>query len=492
MEDNCTNLVAGESCQQTCAQGFLPASGSSAIHFACDLQGNINISGSMPQCEQIKCNASVLIPNVEHTCSEVLSGGSCFAFCSEGYQMQSSKASEEWRCAHSDSGLSAVSTVPMVEGYTLRGLAPVCRPLACLYKMPSGSEYEHNCENIGTNSSCNVTCAEGFEGGGQETWTCLPDRSFAGNLPTCLEITSTATTSVTSTVTSTSATATFSTTHTATTTTFWNGTVLITGYFEITPSREERRRLRENDASVLNSEFINASEVEEGIVLAMASILNVSSGAVHINLTFATDAETMDEVVRVYYLASRAFPTPGEADDFTNFVQNKLSSITSQEVQDVLNTMLESTGAVLRIGALRSMTLSVSRAEETPTKLDIRKAPEDESGIIWYVGLIGCILVIMGLSGLLWYFIYKSRKEEEEEKAAQDPAKNDGSETTVVIDEPAEPSEPIADNEAKVMVKDQPAEAEGLRQAGADPATELELQPFSEDPTDEPMQVREI
>ena len=44
----------------------------------------------------------------------------------------------------------------------------------------------------------------------------------------------------------------------------------------------------------------------------------------------------------------------------------------------------------------------------------------------------------------------------------------------------------------KVMVKDQPAEAEGLRQAGADPATELELQPFSEDPTDEPMQVREI
>ena len=160
----------------------------------------------------------------------------------------------------------------------------------------------------------------------------------------------------------------------------------------------------------------------------------------------------MDEVVRVYYLASRAFPTPGEADDFTNFVQNKLSSITSQEVQDVLNTMLESTGAVLRIGALRSMTLSVSRAEETPTKLDIRKAPEDESGIIWYVGLIGCILVIMGLSGLLWYFIYKSRKEEEEEKAAQDPAKNDGSETTVVIDEPAEPSEPIADNEAKVMV----------------------------------------
>ena len=53
LKDNCTNLVAGESCQQTCAQGFLPASGSSAIHFACDLQGNINISGSMPQCEHL-------------------------------------------------------------------------------------------------------------------------------------------------------------------------------------------------------------------------------------------------------------------------------------------------------------------------------------------------------------------------------------------------------------------------------------------------------
>ena len=65
------------------------------------------------------------------------------------------------------------------------------------------------------------------------------------------------------------------------------------------PIREGRRRLREN-ASSLHSEFINASEVEEGIVLAVASILNVSSGAVDINLTYATDAETMDEMVRVY------------------------------------------------------------------------------------------------------------------------------------------------------------------------------------------------
>ena len=43
-----------------------------------------------------------------------------------------------------------------------------------------------------------------------------------------------------------------------------------------------------------------------------------------------------------------------------------------------MNTMLASTGAVLRIGELRSMTLSVSRAEDIPTKLDIRKAPEPE------------------------------------------------------------------------------------------------------------------
>eukprot|EP00439_Symbiodinium_sp_Y106_P039241 s3759_g4.t2 len=89
-----------------------------------------------------------------------------------------------------------------------------------------------------------------------------------------------------------------------------------------------------------------------------------------------------------------------EADDFTNFVQRKLTSITSQEVQDVMNTMLASTGAVLRIGELRSTTLSVSRAEDIPTKLDIRKAPEPEDlptdgcSIMWYIGLIACIFVI--------------------------------------------------------------------------------------------------
>ena len=69
MDSNCTNLVAGQSCQQTCVPGFLPVGGSSAIHFFCDLQGNTKILGSL-ECERIKCNTNIYtIPHVEQACA---------------------------------------------------------------------------------------------------------------------------------------------------------------------------------------------------------------------------------------------------------------------------------------------------------------------------------------------------------------------------------------------------------------------------------------
>ena len=63
MERN--GLLAGQLCQQTCAPRFRPVNETPAILVICDLQGNFNVSGSMPQCRQIKSNTDIVIPSVK-------------------------------------------------------------------------------------------------------------------------------------------------------------------------------------------------------------------------------------------------------------------------------------------------------------------------------------------------------------------------------------------------------------------------------------------
>ncbi|CAE7321555.1 SELP [Symbiodinium sp. CCMP2456] len=113
---------------------------------------------------------------------------SCFAYCRDGFQLSLPEAPgldspnmagsqieqrrtakmqvPQWTCADESSGLPAVSDDPMVDGYTLRGVVPVCSALPCLYNLPFGAEYADDCgSGVVTDGTCTVTCAAGWQGG---------------------------------------------------------------------------------------------------------------------------------------------------------------------------------------------------------------------------------------------------------------------------------------------------------------------------------------
>ncbi|OLP89591.1 hypothetical protein AK812_SmicGene28930 [Symbiodinium microadriaticum] len=73
--------------------------------------------------------------------ASVLANRSCYAYCRDGFELQQNEAS----------GLEAVSDVPAIEpGRKKR----VCVALPCLYNIPFGFEYIHNCDSFMSGISC--------------------------------------------------------------------------------------------------------------------------------------------------------------------------------------------------------------------------------------------------------------------------------------------------------------------------------------------------
>eukprot|EP00913_Durusdinium_trenchii_P018328 g17217.t1 len=218
----CNGLTTGESCEVTCLPGFLLGNSSLTCHPSGYLLGVVPTCTPSP-CPDIalpaslqstcsgstygsKCavmcapgyagsNGSSAIEDrfAAHTCDGIGFGAACFAFCDAGYESTGAR-SESWQCTGSSAGPTVPGAMEM-QGVGLRGLALSCSPLPCIFNLPLGAQYAHNCSNVTTGS-----CADGFLGP-SELLQCMPTRSLTGNpLPTCLAITSTVTmTSVTAT-----------------------------------------------------------------------------------------------------------------------------------------------------------------------------------------------------------------------------------------------------------------------------------------------------
>eukprot|EP00439_Symbiodinium_sp_Y106_P068623 s154_g11.t1 len=145
----------------------------------------------------------VIFGNVIHTCSGVVFGGGCSAFCAPGYGDASGSSVQSWSCEGAESGLELIPG-QSTSDVGLRGTAPNCVPLGCFYNFPSGAQYQHDCDGVVTGGSCNVSCAEGYEGP-SSVLRCSADGGLVGAFPACsfLVVTETITSTTVSTMTTT-------------------------------------------------------------------------------------------------------------------------------------------------------------------------------------------------------------------------------------------------------------------------------------------------
>ncbi|CAJ1431513.1 unnamed protein product [Effrenium voratum] len=197
VSSNCSNLKTGETCVQNCAFGYSSTAPTSA--YTCSEDGTA--SGSSAACQPVPCDHALSVTGLDHTCAGVVFGGHCFTMCAAGYNATGTKY-QRLLCE----GVSAGSLVPGLtetNGVGLRGSLPSCEPLPCLYNLPVGGVYDHNCDGVKTGESCVVSCAAGFWGTPQ-TLQCDGTSSLTGSMPSCAVATSTVTvTTVTATSTTT-------------------------------------------------------------------------------------------------------------------------------------------------------------------------------------------------------------------------------------------------------------------------------------------------
>lgn len=202
---NCSTVTTGETCLQTCADGYTYSASASPSVWTCQEDGAA--SGSSTSCQAIGCDTALVATGMAHTCAGIVFGASCFAFCDVGYTSSNAAVtSQRWHCAGSSAG-SLVPGLTETDGVGLRGTLPSCSPLPCLYNLPVGAQYDHNCSTVGTGETCVVGCASSFYGI-PESRTCNSNRLLEGALPVCIltstTITSTTSVSSTQTITTTS------------------------------------------------------------------------------------------------------------------------------------------------------------------------------------------------------------------------------------------------------------------------------------------------
>ncbi|CAE7718647.1 HET-E1 [Symbiodinium sp. CCMP2592] len=198
VSDNCTGIRTGEACERTCAHGF---SGEDVV-YVCTSDGAAT-SNSSSACSPLSCNFSAAPENVIHTCSGIVFGGGCSAFCAPGYGDANGSSVQSWSCEGAESGLELIPG-QSTSDVGLRGTVPSCVPLGCFYNFPSGAQYQHDCDGVVTGGSCNVSCAEGWEGP-SSVLRCSADGGLVGAFPACsfLVVTETVTSTTVSTMTTT-------------------------------------------------------------------------------------------------------------------------------------------------------------------------------------------------------------------------------------------------------------------------------------------------
>lgn len=186
--NNCSELFFQESCVENCIEGYT----GTTPHFVCASDGTAT-RDSNSFCRPEQCDSKVLPSLLLHTCENVSFGENCYAYCPPGYVADELAA--RLRCLGPSSSEPAVA--PSEEdSVTLRGTVPQCVASQCLYNLPWGERYVHNCSAVVTGQHCLVSCAEGWFGT-VEVLTCQATGDLSGAYPACRTITQTTTRTMT-------------------------------------------------------------------------------------------------------------------------------------------------------------------------------------------------------------------------------------------------------------------------------------------------------
>lgn len=182
--NNCSELFFQEKCIENCIEGYT----GTTPHFVCASDGTAT-RDSNSFCRPEECDSKVLPSLLLHTCENVSFGENCYAYCPPGYVAEA--LATRLRCLGPSSSEPAVS--PSEEdSVTLRGTVPQCVASQCLYNLPWGERYVHNCSAVVTGQHCLVSCAEGWFGT-VEVLTCQATGDLSGAYPACRTITQTTT-----------------------------------------------------------------------------------------------------------------------------------------------------------------------------------------------------------------------------------------------------------------------------------------------------------
>lgn len=168
-EHSCSSLLHDEVCIAHCSLGW-EMTGSATV-LLCD-NGALS-GGVLPACSAQPCSYNVpSAVGLQHNCSNVTTGGVCFASCTEEGFEYSSGGPELFECLPSG---------------TFSGILPACQRRSCLDLALDDSKFAHNCRDMVFLDTCGVTCAKGWNlVGWASQFECGSEGDITGVPPTCV------------------------------------------------------------------------------------------------------------------------------------------------------------------------------------------------------------------------------------------------------------------------------------------------------------------
>ncbi|KAK1164030.1 P-selectin-like [Acipenser oxyrinchus oxyrinchus] len=224
---NCSDFRYNSSCQFSCAEGF-DLKGAESL--TCRASGQW--TGEPPQCEAIKCESPKTVAhgvlNCTHPIESLVYNSTCLLSCEEGFVLNTTgslqcTASGKWSAETPTCKAVACSSLTQPEhgnmvcspptgefsynssckftcedGFTLtgadrlqctasgqwKGQTPKCEAVKC-HTLEAPQNGSMNCSDFRYNSSCQFSCAEGFDLKGAESLTCRASGQWTGEPPQC-------------------------------------------------------------------------------------------------------------------------------------------------------------------------------------------------------------------------------------------------------------------------------------------------------------------
>lgn len=301
--ENCTDLRTGESCLQSCADGYV----GNASSFTCQSDGAARTQ-SAAQCQAMTCGLSLSDSSIGHTCTGISFGSSCSAFCNRGYS--SSNGVQALSCGGPDKGTAVVNSQ---EAITLRGTLPICQAQACFYNFPTGSQFTHTCDGVKTGQQCTASCADGWDGS-STSLTCESQGGLNGSFPVCSLQTVTQTQTSTKTTTSTA-------------------TSTMTD-LEVRVNVAGSVRMEVNNTD----EFISDPDVQQALSTVLAEIMVIPVQRLQLSLVLANQSGRLLAVgsVTAVYSAWLSADSQQQADLLGSNITSRLDAVSVTAMQTLI------------------------------------------------------------------------------------------------------------------------------------------------------------